>query len=206
MPVSRILAVLVLAHCGAPREAPPAAPAATAPSPPAPDEGTDDSASEDRFGPCGERWIADPDDPRVGVYVFERYVGDEDRGSAFMNLLTYDGESVILRWLSSRIRGDDCTYSPLYQVPFGPLRMRAQITPEGELFSLQPCYGWVLAGRFIGEGRIETTYGAEPPYRLKRLSREELEGPLGAELVAGGLFECRDIWEAPGWPIPPLPE
>lgn len=188
-----------LAACGSGAPAPSTPPAPSAPPPADPGPG---------YGGCGERWVSSPDDPRVGIYLFERYAGGGDETSAFMNLLAYDGEAVILRRLPSRGGGrDHCVYGSTDAAPPGVLAMHAEVAADGQIYALQPCFGWVWVGRFVEGDRIETDYpGSEGTYLLRRLGRREVEGQLRAELEAIDFFACRDVYEVEGAPIPPLPE
>jgi len=123
-----------------------------------------------------------------------------------MNLLAYDGESVILRWLSNNSVGETCVYGWLDAAPRGVLRMRAAVSDDGQIYALQPCHGWLWVGRFVEGDRIETDYPrGGPAYLLRRLDRREVEGELRAELEAIDFFACRDVYEVEGAPIPPAP-
>jgi hypothetical protein len=129
-----------------------------------------------------------------------------------MRFLAYDGESLTLRWPWEHTLDPDCRYGTIDPSdppsdPPGhyPLRMHARVSPDGDLFALQPCWGWIRVGRFVEGGYIETEYGGTSTYRLRRLSARELEGSLDTQLEEAGIFVCRGIYEAEGVPIPPLP-
>ena len=188
---------LALAACGSGSPSPSAPPAPIEHPPADPSPG---------FGACGEGWVSSPDDPRAGIYLFERYAGGGDETSAFMNLLAYDGESLILRRLPTRGGGrDECVYGSADTAPPGVVAMHAEVAADGQIYALQPCFGWVCVGRFVEGDRIETTYPDSPPYLLRRLDRREVEGELRAELEAIDFFACRDAYEAEGTPLPPVP-
>ena len=101
---------------------------------------------------------------------------------------------------------DECLSGSPDTAPPGVLPMRAEVAADGQIYALQPCFGWVGVGRFVEGDRIETDYpGGGPAYLLRRLDRREVEGELRAELEAIDFFACRDVYEVEGVPIPPAP-
>lgn len=158
--------------------------------------------------PC-RSWPSDPNDPRVGIYIFERPRVPSDSGGEHA-ILFFDGVSIMTFFadVSSRdVERTHCTYSQPPQIVEHVRsgvghRYRAHVDADGWLFVLEACHGWSVSGRFVGD-HFETRYSILR--RLPEGAMEELYREYPEPRYLDALFRCREVYESRTQPIPPLP-